>query len=212
MLGHKNFWFSLGGGNIIKMYITPDYYLIKAKQEGYLSRAVYKLIEIDDRFNVFYKNDLVLDLGAHPGSWSQYASEKIGPKGKILSIDLKPIKLNLEKIIFIQSDINNLDLDSMILNSKFDHFNVVLSDLAPSTTGNKTTDQSRSYGLATAALNLTLKYLSKEGIFVCKLFDCPERDEFNSKLKMHFRKIKVIRPKATRKCSKELYLVAMNKQ
>ncbi|MFH1210148.1 MAG: RlmE family RNA methyltransferase [archaeon] len=194
------------------MYNTPDYYLTKAKQEGYLSRAVYKLIEIDNKFSVFHKNDLVLDLGAYPGSWSQYASERIGSKGRILSIDLKPIKLKLENMMFIQSNINNVDLDSMILSNGFNHFNVVLSDLAPNTTGNKTTDQFRSYELATAALNLTIKYLSKEGIFVCKLFDSQERDNFNSELRIHFRKIKIIRPKATRKNSKELYVVAINKQ
>jgi 23S rRNA (uridine2552-2'-O)-methyltransferase len=194
------------------MYNTPDHYLIKAKQEGYLSRAVYKIIEIDNRFSIFHKGSFILDLGCYPGSWSQYISKRIDPKGKILGIDLKPINLNLENMTFIKSDINNLDLDSIILSSGFDHFNVILSDLAPNTSGNKTTDQSRSYELATSALSIAVKYLSKGGIFVCKLFDSQERDNFNSKLSIHFRNTRIIKPRATRKNSKEIYLVAINRK
>src|SRR3954465_9701370 len=125
-------------------YNLKDYYFQKAKSENYAARSIFKLQEIDERFKILKTGYKVLDLGAAPGSWSQYASKKIGPQGRILGIDLTTIQVRLDNAVFIQADINDVNIESLMA----DHgivppFDLVLSDMAPKTTGIKMTDQAR---------------------------------------------------------------------
>ncbi len=191
-------------------YNPKDYYFQKAKAENYVARSVFKLQEIDDRFKILKTGYNILDLGAAPGSWSQYASKKIGPQGKVLGIDLQPIKLSLSNAIFITADMRQLQLEEVTratgMTSPFD---VVLSDMAPKTTGIRVTDQSRSLELCTLALDVSKKFLKPRGTFVCKLFHSEDFESFRASLKESFAKVEVLRPKSTRKESKEIFFIAL---
>lgn len=194
-------------------YNPKDYYFKKAKSENYAARSVFKIEEIDKRFRILRGGDKVLDLGAAPGSWSQYASKKIGPKGRLLGIDLQTIQITLPNCAFITADLRDLDLDALLKEKDFHPpFQVVLSDMAPKTTGIKITDQMRSLELCELALSIALKYLSPSGHFVCKLFHSDEFSGFRDLLKTHFEKVEIIRPKSTRKESKEIFFVALKRK
>lgn len=191
-------------------YNPKDYYFHKAKKENYAARAVFKIQEIDERFHLLKPGYKVLDLGAAPGSWSQYASKKVGPQGRVLGIDLQPIKITLPNAVFITADMRDLDLDKVMT----DHgiappFDVVLSDMAPKTTGIRITDQARSLELCELALRTAERFLRPRGHFVAKLFHSDEFEGFRDELRKRFQKVEVLRPKSTRKESKEIFLIAM---
>lgn len=191
-------------------YKPNDYYARKAKSESYLARSVYKLQEIDDRFKILSKNNQVLDLGASPGSWSQYASEKIGEKGVVVGIDLTAISLVLSNGYFFQMDVFDPELNSKIISTGINpFFDVILSDMAPKTTGIRNTDQARSYGLCEMALWVAQQYLREKGNFVCKMFDQAESRDFKEILKSQFKKVEILRPQSTRKESKEIFFIAL---
>src|ERR1039457_461076 len=127
-------------------YKPNDHYARKAKDENFVARSVYKLEEIDQRFRIISSDDYVLDLGASPGSWMQYTSKKIGEKGKVLGIDLKPITVNLSNAITVQGDMNDFKMEELLIKYNLSKpFDAVVSDMAPNTTGNKFVDQCRSY-------------------------------------------------------------------
>jgi 23S rRNA (uridine2552-2'-O)-methyltransferase len=190
-------------------YDPKDYYYRKAKEENYAARSVFKIQEIDHRLRIFKPGMKVLDLGAAPGSWSQYASQKVGKTGRILGIDLQPIKITLQNALFLVADMRQLDLaKTMEENGIAPPFDLVLSDMAPKTTGFKLQDQMRSFELCELALETAKKYLRKDGAFVAKLFQSDEFETFRNHLRQWFGKIDVIKPESTRKGSKEIFLVA----
>lgn len=192
-------------------YNPKDYYFQKAKKENYAARSVFKLEEIEQRFRIFKPGMKVLDLGAAPGSWAQYASKKVGPKGQVLGIDLQPIKITLPNALFVTADMKSLDLPQKMTELGISPpFDMVLSDMAPKTTGIKITDQVRSLELCELALETAQRYLKPHGHFVCKLFHSDDFDEFRAKLKTLFKEIQILRPKSTRKESKEVFLIGIN--
>jgi 23S rRNA (uridine2552-2'-O)-methyltransferase len=191
-------------------YDPKDYYFQKAKKENYVARSVFKLQEIDDRFKILKPGYQVLDLGAAPGSWSQYASAKIGKQGRILGVDLQAVRLSLPNAHFIQEDLRAVDLRVSAQESGIRlPFDVVLSDMAPKTTGIRIADQTRSIELCELALNLARTLLKVRGTFVCKLFHSEEFDAFRNSLRDSFGRVEVLRPKSTRKESKEIFFIAM---
>ena len=191
-------------------YNPKDYYFQKAKTENYAARSVFKLQEIDSRFKILKSGYKVLDLGAAPGSWSQYASEKVGPKGRILGIDLQPIKLTLSNALFIHADIRDLSLSEIMTRHGIaPPFDLILSDMAPKTTGIRITDQARSTELCQIALELSDRFLKENGNFVCKLFHSEDFESFRKLLKDRFTKVEVLRPKSTRKESKEIFFIGL---
>jgi 23S rRNA (uridine2552-2'-O)-methyltransferase len=191
-------------------YDPKDFFFKKAKQENYAARSVFKLREFDERFRIFKPDYKVLDLGAAPGSWSQYASEKVGLSGRVLGIDLQPIRLTLPNAAFIAEDMRNVDLAAtMVAHGITPPFNVVLSDMAPKTTGIRITDQARSIELCDLALTTAERFLRPRGTFVCKLFHGDEFEGFRDKLRARFGRVEVVRPKSTRKESKEIFFIAM---
>ena len=189
-----------------------DYYFKKAKKENYPARSIYKLQEIDKKFNIFRKGYKILDLGASPGSWTLYAKQKIGIKGIVIAIDLNKLKISpTNGILFYQTDVlsKNQEIEKILK----DHFpfNVVLSDMAPKTTGIKITDQSRSLELAKTALKIALTYLKEKGHFIVKIFNSPDILEFKENMNKIFYSVKTFKPKSSRSESKEIYLIGLKK-
>lgn len=197
-------------------YNRKDYYFKQAKKKNFAARSVFKLEEIDERFHLFKQGYKVLDLGAAPGSWSQYAAEKVGPQGKVIGIDLQNIGLTLSNALFVQADMREMTPEAF-QNLLSEHevslpFDLVLSDMAPKTTGVRITDQARSAELCELALEMAMKYLRPRGHFVCKLFHGEDFGAFRSKLIDRFGRVEVLRPQSTRKESKEIFLIGIQKK
>lgn len=184
-----------------------DKFTFKARQEGYFARSVYKLDEIDKRFKLLRRGDNVLDIGAAPGSWLQYASKKIG-NGKAIGVDLEAIRKIAPNVETIVCDITAPECVNLI-SEKIKKVDVVLCDIAPSTTGIRSADQYRSTMLSGQAFEIAKKFLKANGKFACKVFQGPEFDEFYKEVKLHFDKVKTYKPIGSRKRSKEVYVVGL---
>lgn len=198
---------------IFMTYNPQDRFFKKAKDLNYAARSVFKLEEIDQKYKLFKLNQKVLDLGAAPGSWSQYASKKIGESGKILGIDLSPITVNLKNAEFMEADLRDLHLADVLKDRGWNElFDVVMSDMAPRTTGIKFTDQARSMELCELALGIAHVFLKPGGHFVCKLFHSDDFVKLRNDIKKQFHRFESIKPESTRKISKEIFLVGLNKK
>ncbi len=185
-----------------------DYYSKKAGKENYPARSVYKLQEVQKKYKIIRKNNNVFDLGCCPGSWSLYAAEIVGPGGRVTGIDLKPVKVKnraAEWLEFIQGDIFS-DISSPATG----RFNVILSDMAPQTSGNKFTDHVRSVELAARALEICRTNLKSRGNFLCKVFQGEDFPGFVSAVRKFFKQVKVIKPKSSRSESREVFVLGMN--
>ncbi|MBF0224506.1 MAG: RlmE family RNA methyltransferase [Desulfobacterales bacterium] len=187
-----------------------DYYSIKAKKEKFPARSVYKLKEIQEKYGLIKPGHKVLDLGCTPGSWLLYASEIAGKNGRLFGIDIVPIKHPMPSNVMVYEQ-NILSVDNEVFDEIGRDFDVVLSDMAPSTTGNKFTDSVRSFELSMAALNIAISVLKNDGHFVCKIFQGEDFQKFISYVKQTFRKYKIFKPKACRKESNEIYLIGIEK-
>jgi 23S rRNA (uridine2552-2'-O)-methyltransferase len=191
-------------------YNPRDHYFKKAKKENFAARSVFKLQEIDERLKLLKPGQRVLDLGAAPGSWSQYSSKKIGSSGRLLGVDLTPVEVKLVNATFVVADLRDLQLEDMFRENGFDPpFDVVLSDMAPKTTGIKFADQARSLELCELALDVAKRFLKTRGAFVVKLFHSDEFNSYREQMKTSFDKVDVMKPKATRQISKEIFLVGL---
>ncbi len=191
-------------------YNPRDHFFKKAKQENFAARSVFKLQEIDERNKLFKPGMMILDLGAAPGSWSQYASKKIGASGRVLGIDLTPIELKITNAAFISADLYSLNLEDTIREHGFsEKFDIVMSDMAPKTTGIKSADQAKSLALCELALDVARRFLKPKGTFVCKLFHSGDFNKFRDEMRPSFEKIDIVKPKATRQISKEIFLVGI---
>ncbi|MCC2679517.1 MAG: cell division protein FtsJ [Pseudobdellovibrio sp.] len=194
-------------------YNPRDHYFKKAKDQNFAARSVFKLEEIDQKFKIIKPKQKILDLGASPGSWSQYCSKKIGPEGRILGVDLKPVTAKLQNAVFIQADLRDLNLENIFKENGFvPPFDVVISDMAPNTTGIRSTDQARSYDLCELALNISKQFLKKDGHFVCKLFHSDDFSQLRTLIKEDFEKFEAMKPDSTRKISKEIFLIGLKKK
>ena len=185
-----------------------DIYIRKSKIEGYRSRAVYKLIEIDEKFKILNNGISVIDLGAAPGSWSQYISKKI-TNSKIVSIDLRQIE-KIDNTFHIEGDFTNEKYQSQIRNLFKSNVDVVLSDLAANTTGNKNLDSIYSGELCKEAMIFSEKILKQNGKFVSKVFMGSIFNEIISEAKSIFNEVKVFKPKSSKKDSKEIFIICKN--
>jgi 23S rRNA (uridine2552-2'-O)-methyltransferase len=188
-----------------------DYYAKRAREERYPARSVYKLEEIQKRFKILKRNSHVLDLGCCPGSWLLFASEIVGKKGLVVGVDIHPLALQLPpNARFVQDDV--LARRQTLVEAIGTGFHVVLSDMAPSTTGSKSVDAQRSLSLSEAALVISEQALKPGGTFVCKVFQGPDFKAFSDGLKQCFRRVAHFKPKSSRKASKEIYIVGMGKK
>ncbi len=187
-----------------------DPYVQKARRDGWRSRAVYKLQQIDEKERFLRPDMICIDLGAAPGSWSQFVTHKLKGRVRIIALDLLPMDA-LPAVEFIQGDCREeqiLDaLDSLLGSDKAD---LVMSDMAPNISGNKAVDQPRSMYLAELALDLATRVLKPRGNFVCKLFQGEGSDAFIVAARAQFERVRVMKPKASRGSSSEVYLLARN--
>jgi 23S rRNA (uridine2552-2'-O)-methyltransferase len=181
-----------------------DHYSRQARQSGYPARSVYKLEEIDRKYRLFRKGQRVLDLGCSPGSWSIYAARKVGEGGLVLGLDLHlPGHKNDEpQLFFLTADLLTASPELAEPQGPFD---LVLSDLAPATCGRKEVDQVRSLALVQAAWAWAEVLLKPGGHFLYKIFQSPEGEDFSRELNKKFNKIELLKPKATRSRSREIF-------
>jgi len=185
-----------------------EHFYKEAKRVGYRARSAFKLKEIQNRFDIFSKEDIVVDLGAAPGGWSQVAKEFVGEQGTVIGADILPIK-PLDNVQFIQGDItNNETVEEFKHIMKDTKADVVLSDMSPDISGNYSVDQARSAWLCEHALEVAEKLLKLGGTFVCKIFEGENTLEFVDKVKRRFYIVKKFSPKASRKSSSEIYIIA----
>ena len=185
-----------------------DAFQRRARREGYRSRSVYKLMDIQKRSKIFRKDDTVLDLGAAPGGWSQIALEYIGEDGKLIGVDLQHI-LPLKGAQFLQGDIREpetrKELEKLVPKA-----DVVLSDMSPNLSGNYSVDQARSVELASFALEIASK--RKANSFVVKVFEGSDFQDFRKAVIDEFGSVRTLSPEASRKQSSEVYLIAKRKR
>jgi 23S rRNA (uridine2552-2'-O)-methyltransferase len=184
----------------------PDYYSRQARQEHFASRAVYKLADIDRKFRLFHPGQRVLDLGCAPGSWLQYLSTRLGPQGLVVGLDRQALKKALEPPVqFLQADITTFDPNR--LKTLTPTFDVVVSDLAPATSGIKDVDHQRSLTLARLSWHYARLLLAEKGHYVVKVFEGPDFPEFVAEIKPHFQQVQIVKPTGSRSDSREIYLV-----
>ncbi len=192
---------------------VQDYYFKKAKKEKYPARSVYKLEEAQERFRFLKRGDHALDIGCFPGSWSMYASKVLGPQGLVVGVDLQAGNRSQQSgrsaVEFVCGDIME---DSTIAAVKkyCTGFEAVLSDMAPQTTGNKWSDQQKSLELSRRAFALALELLAVGGSFYCKVFEGEDFKEFYDSVRPYFGKTKIVKPKSSRKESREVFVLGMN--
>ena len=189
-----------------------DPYVQMARRDGWRSRAVYKLEQILEKERILKPGMICLDLGAAPGGWSQYVSARLGGRARIIALDLLPMD-SLPEVEIIQGDFTEDQVLQRLLDSLGnDRADLVMSDMAPNISGNKAVDQPRSMYLAELALELARQVLRRNGNFVCKLFQGQGTDEFIASARSSFERVRVMKPKASRPGSSEVYLVARNYQ
>jgi 23S rRNA (uridine2552-2'-O)-methyltransferase len=187
-----------------------DEFVKRAQAEGWRSRAVYKLSEMQERDRLMHRGDCVLDLGAAPGAWSQYASKIVGSDGRVIAVDLLPMD-PISGVDVIQGDFRDEKvLEEVLQWVGTDRFELVMSDMAPNISGIKSVDQPRVMHLAELAAELASQVLEKRGAFVVKLFHGEGFDDFVRDMRRRFATVKVRKPKASRPQSRETYLVARN--
>jgi len=185
-----------------------DEFVKRAQKEGYRSRAVYKLLEIIEKNKIIQNGDIVLDLGAAPGGWSQVAAKFVGSKGKVIASDILPIE-EINDVIFLQGDFTEQSIyDDLIKLTGESKINVVLSDMAPNMSGQLSVDQPKSMHLAELAIDMAIKTLDFNGSFIVKVFQGEGFDAFVQTARKSFKKVSVLKPKASRPRSKEVYLWA----
>ena len=182
-----------------------DQYVRQSRAEGYRSRAIYKLKEIDEKYKILKNGIKLIDLGAAPGSWSQYAAKKI-KNGTILSIDLKEI-IEIENIFKIKGDFTELESQNKIKKYFNDKVDVILSDMAVNTSGNKYLDSNSTGELCISAIKFSRNMLKSKGIFVSKLFMGSSFNDIMKEAKATFKEIRIYKPQASRKESKENFII-----
>jgi 23S rRNA (uridine2552-2'-O)-methyltransferase len=185
-----------------------DAFFRKARSEGFAARAVYKLEDIDRRLRLFHPGARVLDLGCRPGSWLQYAVKAAGPHGKVVGVDRLPLPAKVPGAQVIVADIYTLSDEEILCGLAA--YDVVLSDMAPDTTGIRATDQARSANLVAEALSRAERLLAPLGCFVAKVFQSPEVEALRKRMARRFGEVRLLKPEASRQQSTELYLVGKN--
>lgn len=181
-----------------------DVFFKKAREQGFAARAVFKLEDLDKKLALFRSGDRVLDLGCRPGSWLQYAAKRVGPHGKLVGIDRLAMPAEIPAARILLSDLYETPDEALV--GDLGAFDVVLSDMAPDTTGIKATDQARSAQLFEEALNRAERLLAPGGSFVGKIFQGPDVELLRKRMQGLFSTVRLVKPEASRKISTEVYL------
>ncbi len=188
-----------------------DHYFYKAKSEGYVARSIYKLEEIDKKYNLISKGNSVLDFGCSPGSWLQYVSKKVGKRGIVLGLDIKPVSILLtENIKVLEIDAFKTDVKYIKDICKF--FDVILSDMSPKTTGIRSIDAQRSFDLNLQVLRISKELLNPNGTILLKCFQGVTLEKLHKDLKNLFSEVRLCKPKSSRSESVEIFLLGRIKK
>jgi 23S rRNA (uridine2552-2'-O)-methyltransferase len=191
-------------------YDHHDRYYKKAKQQGYRSRAAYKLLELQERYRFLHPGDSVIDLGAAPGGWLQIAAKIVGPSGKIVGVDLQAIQPFQERnIVLLQGDMTDADVREKIKQLLSGPADCLLSDLAPKLSGIRHADTARCFELNQSALSTAVELLRPGGALVIKSFISEELHAFTAAMKRYFLTVQRTKPEATRQGSSEFYFVGL---
>ena len=186
-----------------------DPFVKKARELNLISRAVFKLKEITKKYKLYKANDLILDLGAAPGSWSKFLDQSLGPKGRLISVDILPIPTFSKKHLVLQQDIRNPLFKQQLLEATHQRkIKALFCDIAPNITGIREYDNKNIYELAECVYDIALQNLKPNGSIVIKLFESQLRQEFTQNCRKHFREVKIFKPQASRSESREIYLIA----
>jgi len=192
---------------------NKDPYVIKSREQGYRSRAAYKLLEINQKDHILKSGMNIIDLGSAPGGWSQVASEIVGEQGNVIALDILDMQ-PINNVYFIQGDFTtdevfNKLLDYLDQNKIINKVDVVISDMAPNLTGIVTADQANSIYLVKLAYDLACKVLKPGGVFLAKAFQGANFDSLSTEIKQSFSKLLIRKPKSSRSESKEVYILAI---
>ena len=186
-----------------------DMYVLKSKTDGYRSRASYKLLEILEGKNLIQRNDVVVDLGSAPGGWSQVARKFVGSKGRVLALDILDMS-SIPGVDFICGDFNDEEVyRKLTCQVENEGVNVVISDIAPNISGIAAIDLPKHFGLVGMAFEFCRQYLCEGGSFIVKLFQGEGFDEFVRESRKCFVNVKLVKPKASRRMSREIYMVGI---
>jgi 23S rRNA (uridine2552-2'-O)-methyltransferase len=191
-----------------KNFVPQDQYFKKAKELGYRARSAFKLEEIQNKFKILKPGLDILDLGAAPGSWLQYAGKIVGPKAMLIGLDLQPIESIAKNIKTFVMDIFAPETEELIRKYHAESFQIILSDLAPATSGEKSLDHFRSLELNRQVVELARKFLAPRGTLVLKIFQGGEFADFIKELKTQFNQVEIYKPASSRDRSFEVYVIA----
>ena len=186
-----------------------DHYTRKAKKDKFPARSVYKLQEMQRKFRLIKQCDRVLDLGCAPGSWLKYTAEQVGGKGHVVGVDLKPVAIELPSHVRVLTG-DVFKMADELIEVGGTGYDLVISDMAPATTGNKSIDAARSFDLGCQALTLAQKLLLPQGRFACKIFQGEDFNHYMEMVKTAFKTNKIFKPKSSRKASREIYILGFN--
>ncbi len=187
-----------------------DVYVLRARQEGYRSRAAYKLIEINEKHDLLRPGVAIVDLGAAPGGWSQIAARHVGTGGRVIATDILPME-PLQNVEFVQGDFTEETVyESLVAMLGEQRAGLVISDMAPNSSGMKTVDQPRALYLAELALDMARRVLRPDGDFLVKVFQGAGSEQFIKEIRGTFGKVIIVKPKASRPKSREVYVLARN--
>lgn len=187
-----------------------DLYYQEARRKGFRSRSAFKLIQINEKYKIFFKNAKILDLGSAPGGWSQVAKKLCGFSSTVIGIDRLEI-MPLDGVNFVRGDLNDLSIRNKISEFFPSGADIILSDMAPNTTGHHETDHIRITGLVELALEISNLYLNRNGFFICKIFQGGAQGELLESVKYTIKNVKYFKPDASRKESSETYLIGKKK-
>ncbi|PIP91003.1 MAG: 50S rRNA methyltransferase [Bdellovibrionales bacterium CG12_big_fil_rev_8_21_14_0_65_38_15] len=190
---------------------VKDHYFNKAKKENFLARSIYKLEEIDQKYSILKSGDKVVDLGYHPGSWIQYTSKAISDTGQVIGIDIRPLNKKLAHL----KNVKLLEMSIFDVSEPADigaegYLDVVLSDMAPNTTGIRSVDQDRSLALVEKIFEILPIFLKEHGNLVIKVFDSQSAQDYLKSQKHLFEQLNFLKPKSTRSISKEFFVIGKN--
>lgn len=186
--------------------VLHDRYFKQAKADGYLARSAYKLLEINDKYRILRRGMYVLDLGAAPGSWTQVASEIIGDRGRIVALDIQPIRVTLKNAVTMLADVNEVTPDALLEHTQGERFDAIISDMAPNTSGHG--DHFRSVRLCERALELANDVLREGGNLTMKVFEGEQYPDLLRETTRRFENCKGFKPNSSRDVSREMFIVA----
>jgi 23S rRNA (uridine2552-2'-O)-methyltransferase len=189
-----------------KFYEVVDDYTKQAHKQGFVARSIFKLQEIDQKIKLYQKGQKVLDLGSSPGSWLQFASEKVGPEGVVIGLDIEDVRVSGKNVKFFIQDITDIPAVKEQV-SDWAPFDIIQSDAMVKTNGIKDSDCAKSIALVESGATLAATHLKSGGVFLAKVFEGPGFNEFWNDFRQTFKRSKVFRPESIRKGSREIYIL-----